>query len=249
LFQKAKGWSYLMPAETVPLPNVRKLFIPDPGYTICDCDLDRADLQVVVWEADDAELKSMLREGVDIHTENAKVVGFSRSMAKRFIHGTNYGGSARTMARNCGITVHNSERAQSRWFGAHPGIERWHRRTEAMLQRARSVHNRFGYRRFYFDRIEALLPEALAWVPQSTVAIVTNKGIINLDSNLPEVQVLLQVHDSIVFQVKTHFLPQILPAIREQLLITIPYEDPLIIPVGLKTSTLSWGDCKERSWE
>ena len=237
-----------MPAKTVALPNVRKLFIPDVGYTIADCDLDRADLQVVVWEADDHELKQMLHEGVDIHSENAKVVGFSRPMAKRFIHGTNYGGSSRTMARNCGITVHNADRAQAAWFGAHPGIKRWHERTEHQLRTTRSVSNRFGYRRFYFDRIEGLLPEALAWVPQSTVAVVTNLGIVNLDANIPEVQILIQVHDSIVFQFPTAQASQLLPLIRPQLLIPIPYPDPLIIPVGLKTSEVSWGDCKERAW-
>jgi hypothetical protein len=75
------------------LPNIRTLFIPDPGYTFFDGDLDRADLQVVVWEADDQELKAILREGVDVHAENAKTLGCPRQMAKMWVHGTNYGGT------------------------------------------------------------------------------------------------------------------------------------------------------------
>jgi len=238
-----------MVAKTVHLPNVRKMFIPDPGYIIADCDLDRADLQVVVWEADDAEMKQMLRENVDVHTENAKIIGFSRDMAKRFIHGTNYGGSSRTMSRSCGITMHQADIAQRRWFAAHPGIVEWHRRTEHELMTRREVRNKFGYRRFYFGRIEGLLPEALAWVPQSTVAVVTNLGIINLYTNLPRIHVLMQVHDSLVLQIPKNLYPSILPTIRENLLITIPYPDPLIIPVGIKVSEKSWGDCVEVEWE
>jgi DNA polymerase I-like protein with 3'-5' exonuclease and polymerase domains len=241
-----KGAEKPKPGELM-LPNIRKLFIPDLGFHIFDADLDRADLQVVVWEANDSELKQMLREGVDIHTENAKALGISRALAKSWVHGTNYGGSPRTMAMNCGITVHQAERMRKRWFEVHPGIKEWHDRTAYQLQTTRSVYNRFGFRRIYFDRVESILPEALAWIPQSTVAEVINRGLVNIFQNLPLVQVLLQVHDSLVFQLPSS-RRDLLPAVRQQLLITIPYDDPLIIPVGLKSSSVSWGHCSDDSW-
>jgi DNA polymerase-1 len=252
------------------LPNVRKFFVPDPGYIICDTDLDRADLQVVVWEADDAELKHALRIGVDLHLlnglslENHRIpsieelveshpnypehrarFGRQRQLAKAFIHGTNYGGSARTMAITAGISVHQAELLQARWFAAHPGIKDWHNRTEHSLHTTRSVTNRFGYRRVYFDRVDGLLPEALAWVPQSTVALYINKIWDAWVSHVPEIEILMQVHDSIVFQMKTSVFESTIPLLREVANnIMIPYDDPLVIPVGFKYSTISWGDCK-----
>ena len=42
-----------MVASTIALPNVKKMFIPDEGYTIIDADLKKADLQIVAWEAGD----------------------------------------------------------------------------------------------------------------------------------------------------------------------------------------------------
>lgn len=258
------------------LPSIRQLFQPDPGYIMLDVDLDRADLQVVVWEADDDDLKRQLRLGVDLHImngcllsgvepppedelieghpeypEHKKRYKGPRQLAKNFVHGTNYGGSPRTMARVCGITVRQAELLQRRWFAAHPGIHEWHRRTESQLYSTRSVRNAFGYRRFYFDRIEGLLPEALAWVPQSTVAIIINKGWDNIedDPELREVQVLLQVHDSLVMQVPVHRAHILLPKIRDALLVTVPYPDPLIIPVGVAMSQNSWGECSGGSWE
>lgn len=242
-----KGNEAPKPGELA-FPNIRRLFIPDPGYTIADADLDRADLQVVVWEANDADLKALLRSGVDVHSENAKTLGISRALAKSWVHGTNYGGGPRTMAVNCGITVHQAELMQRRWFQAHPGIKSWHDRTLHQLQTTRSVYNRFGFRRFYFDRVEGLLPEALAWIPQSTVAHVIDEALFNIALNIPEVQVLLQVHDSLVFQFPTHRRAELLPRIREQCQIPIPYPEPLIIPVGLKTSQTSWGDCENAEW-
>ena len=39
--------------EKIKLPNVRKMFVPDLGYVVFDCDLAGADAQVVAWEAGD----------------------------------------------------------------------------------------------------------------------------------------------------------------------------------------------------
>ncbi len=255
--------------EDLTLPNIRTIFIPDSGFTMFDMDLDRADLQVVVWESGDEELKAALKLGVDMHLLNAyTLAGKSlppldelveghprypdhripykkeRQLAKSFIHGTNYGGGARTMATAANITVAQADRFQKLYFGKYPGLRAWHERTEEQLRRFRFVENRFGYRRYYFDRIEGLLPEALAWQPQSTVAIYINKIWKRTFDNVKEVQVLLQVHDSLVGQFPTHLAEWCIKRMKEEAhQVIIPYDEPLIIPVGIKTSTKSWGDC------
>lgn len=226
--------------EDLELPNIRKIFIPDEGMTFFDMDLDRADLQVVVWEADDAEMKAMLREGVDMHTENAKLLGCTRQMAKIWVHGTNYGGGPRTMAQNCGLTVHAAEQMQRRWFGAHPGIKRWHERTAAQAAQG-FITNIFGYKRFLFDRLD--LPNALAWQPQSVVGRVINTAWTRIHHEAPHIEVLLQVHDSLAGQFPTTQAPECITTLRKLATVQVPYPDPLVIPVGIKTSETSWGDC------
>ena len=251
------------------LPNLRAMFGPDPGFTFFDMDLDRADLQVVVWEADDAMLKAALHLGADVHLLNAFVLEGKepppleelveshpryldyrgprkhlREFAKVFCHGTNYLGKARTMAANTGRTIHEIDRAQRIWFGAHPGILKWHERTIEQVRRHRFVENKFGYRWYIFDRIDdSIMPEAVAWIPQSTVSIVINKIWCSIYEQLPEVQVLLQVHDSLAGQFPTHKKALLMPQMLECSKILIPYEDPLIIPTGLAISESSWGAC------
>lgn len=150
------------------------------------------------------------------------------------------------MAIAAGITVHQAELLQQRWFGAHPGIKDWHRRTERALSTSRMVTNKFGYRRPYFERIEGLLPEALAWVPQSTVALYINKiwdAVVERESRI---EVLMQVHDSLVWQAPTHCFNECKENFRKiASTIQIPYDDPLIIPVGFKHSQMNWGDVKK----
>lgn len=234
------------------LPNLRRLFVPDYGFGMADVDLDRADAQVVAWEAEDDELKQIFREGLDLHHENAKSIWGShikadspeRQLAKVFCHAVNYGAHPKTLSKALGITYHLADQTRKRWFAAHPNIPEWHRRIEAQLQETRQVQNQFGFRRLYFDRLENCLGQALAWIPQSTVAIVINKALVAIDIHIPTVQILLQVHDSLTFQYPSHRKESTLTTVRPHMLITVPYPDPLVIPIGFKTSDISWGDCK-----
>lgn len=250
------------------LPNIRSMYGPDPGFTFFDMDLDRADLQVVVWETDDKMLKNALRVGADIHLLNVYALDgidpppleelvashpryqdylgprkHKREFAKVFCHATNYVGSAKTVAAHTGRSIHEVDRAQKIWFSTHPGIKRWHSRIEEQINKRRFVENRFGYRWYIFDRLDGLLPEAVAWIPQSTVGCVINRIWERIYRELPEVQVLLQVHDSLAGQLPTHLKSSLLPKIKELSNIIVPYTDPLIIPTGIKTSEISWGDC------
>lgn len=239
-------------------PNIRQLFRPDPGYLILEGDLKQADAQVVAWDAGDEKLKRIFRDGLDLHNENTKTIfgvctgdkDPNRYKAKQGVHLTNYGGTAKVLASTINIPTAEAERFQQKWFEAHPEIKRWQNRIEREVQTTRTIRNAFGFKRRFFDRVDYhLIKQALAWIPQSTVALTINHAWRNIEQNLPEVDVLLQVHDSLVMQFKESLFPAIVPRIREQMLIRIPYPDPLIIPVDFKVSDKSWGDCKPHKLE
>jgi hypothetical protein len=66
---------------------------------------------------------------------------------------------------------------------------------------------------------------------------------VNIDNNLPEVEILLQVHDSLMGQFESVHGAWALRRIVEESQIAIPYPDPLVIPVGIVSSKESWGKC------
>lgn len=269
-------------------PNLRILFGADPRMTFFDMDLDRADLQVMAWDADEPLLKEALRRNVDVHLLNVYVLDgkeppafdelvethpaypdhrgprkHKREFAKVFCHATDYLGKGRTVAAATGRTVHEIDRAQKIYLDTYSGIKTWQDRIISQVKRHRFVENKFGYRYYIFDRIDdQVMPEAVAWIPQSTVSVVINKIWMALYQNAPEaewdlspshlwdllgssaeLEVLLQVHDSLAGQFPSHRKSYWLPRIRELSQILIPYEDPLIIPVGIASSDISWGDC------
>lgn len=260
------------PRKKVVLPNIRTMFEPRPGMTMFDADLSGADAQVVAWEAEDEDLKSAFRSGVKIHKKNAADMWGTRYTSlhdespekkklydeiKQGVHLTNYVGSASALAKVLGWTRHDADSFQKRWFSIHPGIKRWHERVRREVLTTSSVSNRFGYRIPLFDRADDALSVAIAWCPQSTVALTTFYGARNVDRvynpeaynrgiahQTDRVHWLLQVHDSLVWEMRdadTHLIPHI----KELLRVSIPYSDPLTIPWSIKKSKISWGDMSD----
>lgn len=166
---------------------------------------------------------------------------------------TNYGGSVPTMAANCNISRNEAGMLQAWWFHEHPGIKARIERIAAQLMGSKEVRNAFGYRRRYFDRPEGILGKALAWSPQSTVAVVSLEQFTRVHeawrSGTCAAFPLLQVHDSILVQYPTAHEDATLRTLHRLMVVEIPFQDGvLILQPSLATSTKSWGDCADRAW-
>jgi DNA polymerase I-like protein with 3'-5' exonuclease and polymerase domains len=240
------------------LPNIRKMFVPDPGFTMFDLDLESADLRTVAWESDCKYLKECFKAGKKPYIEMGKEFYDNPSFSKKdepfytqfksLCHGGNYLGKAENIAGRIGLAVSDCVRVQGWYFKKCPEVVEWHNRTIRQMDTTGTVRNAFGYRRKFFDRIEGTVyNEGVAWIGQSTTSIIINKGLVAIDEweeeNHGGLQLLMQVHDSLVGQFPTAETAFFLDLIRALCTITVPYEDPMVMPVGIKTSTISWGDC------
>ena len=145
-----------------------------------------------------------------------------------------------------GLGVHEAEKTQKWYFGRFPKIKKWQDDLKDQVYKRRMVQSVFGYRCYFFDRIEGtIFNQAAAWIPQSTVACLINRAYVKIYEELPDVQVLLQVHDSLAGQFPTHLGGWMVKQIVAKAEIELPYPgDPLVIPVGVATSDKSWGECR-----
>jgi DNA polymerase I-like protein with 3'-5' exonuclease and polymerase domains len=75
--------------------------------------------------------------------------------------------------------------------------------------------------------------------------------MLRLEKECPEIQLLMQVHDSTVFQVPIELFLDISyrARIKECFNNPIPYPRPLTIGVDIKYSDKSWGDAKGIKWD
>lgn len=191
--------------------------------------------------------------------------------SKRRVHGTNYGAQPSTFVTKLRTSLSEEQEFHERWFHLHPGIKDWHDRTHRQLAglqcwkcnkltdgaricsncgavTGRTIGNKFGYRIVYFDRVNDLFTKALAWPPQSTVAINTNKGAIALADRCPWVESLLQVHDSLIAQWPNKYSDRLMEVKDALHSVIVPYADPLTIGWGCKISKLSWGHAEPIKW-
>jgi hypothetical protein len=235
----------LYPGSKMTLPNIRSCIVPDPGMVLVELDLRQADAQVVAWESDDATLKSLFRRQIDIYTETETGVWDDpklpqlRQTRKNCIHSVDYGVGKRTLADRYVGNEASAEHFITAWFTSHPRIREWQRRVEWDMQQGRtpSIHNVFGYRRVYATATPITQP--LAWIGQSTISIVNKLMLLALDRM--GVWIYGPNHDSVLCQVSAHEAPTCFPELVAACQITIPYLDPLIIPVELKWSERDWG--------
>ena len=90
----------------------------------------------------------------------------------------------------------------------------------------------FGLRRTFWGRRwdDATLRTAIAFVPQHCVGVLMNVGIYNLWERFEgkpdgDVQILLNLHDAVLGQVRTDKMDELLPQILECLRFPFPVED------------------------
>lgn len=243
--------------DSLELPNIRELFIPDLGMTMFDIDLDSADARIVAWESDCQWLKACFKAGKKPYVEIMKEYYQDDSKSKKspeygmfksLCHGTHYMGTAEGIAPRIGLDVKHTQQIQNWYFQKNPEIRDWHERIKAQVRSRRYIENAFGYRVYFFDKPEGnIFNQAVADIPQSSVACLINRIWDALEEQLPEnmLQILLQVHDSLVGQVPTARKLEMLEEIKRiGNSVVVPYADPLYIPMGIVSSESSWGECE-----
>lgn len=144
-----------------------------------------------------------------------------RDMSKRGGHGVSYYGTPFTMARHLKVLVKLMEDFQLAFFGAYPGIPRWHQWVATQLQTTHALTNPFGCTRHFFGRPgdDTTLREAIAFSPQSSTAIRTNLWLYKCWSNIPspKIELLAQTHDSLTFQYDERDELEIIPEVLAHL--------------------------------
>lgn len=234
------------------LPNCKDFFIPDEGYTFFNADYSGADAMIVAWDSDCAWLQKffttskeklyvfMAREYLqrEINTSDPWYKKF-----KQFAHLTNYGGMEAKAAASSGMSLQDAKRIRQWYFKLCPEIPAWHRRIASQVESRGYIENIFGARGYFINRdCPTLLNQAYSFIPQSSIAVLVNKGLVNIDQKEKDIQVLLQVHDALAGQFKSTDLdaPR---RIVKHMSVELPYKKPLVIPVDITTNTKSYGGC------
>jgi DNA polymerase I-like protein with 3'-5' exonuclease and polymerase domains len=146
-----------------------------------------------------------------------------------------------------------AEAFQAQYFKRFPGISDWHVWVAHELQTKGYLVSPFGIRRTFWSRRwdDATLREAIAFVPQHCVGVLMNVGIYKLWERFEgkpgaDVQILLNLHDAVLGQVRIDKADQLLPEILDCLNFPFPIKDikgierEIVIPFDVEIG-YNWG--------
>jgi len=208
-------------------PEMLRFLHPDPGHVLYNMDLGQAENRLVAYLGPEPNMISAFELGKDIHAQTAGLIfnkpielisdeprsstlggGLysERFWGKKCNHSLNYDLGYKSFALLLEMNEAEARTLVNRYHMVYPGVRNYHSLIRAKLARGRLLDNPMGRKRLFLDRWgDSLFKEAYAWIPQSTVAdIINQRGLnyiyYNQDLFAP-VDLLNQVHDSIVFQI------------------------------------------------
>lgn len=208
-------------------PDFKQFLLADPGYIIYELDLSQAENRIVAYIAPERKMIEAFESGLDVHSLTASLIsGLTyeevreahkaglpcpigqgdktwRYWGKTANHALNYGMSSRKLSLTYEIPLNDAELIRNRYHISYPGVRQYHSWAESEVKRTRRLSNVMGRTRVFLDRLDDP-SDILAYIPQSTVATKINRhGLIPIyqDPFFKEVELLNQVHDSIIYQV------------------------------------------------
>jgi DNA polymerase I len=248
-----------IPIRTETGRQIREAFIAAPGNVLIAADYSQIELRLAAHMADVPQLKEAFAEGADIHSRTAielfgEVNRDTRAKAKTVNFAILYGISRWGLAGRLEISADEAQAIISRYFERFPGISDYMQRT---LEDARSkgyTETLFG-RKTWFPRINsknqnerAGSERAAINAPiQGTSADIIKRAMARMDAaltdaGLPDVKMLLQVHDELVFEAPQDKAEAAIPVIRSVMAGAANPAVKLSVPLDVDVGTgPSWG--------
>lgn len=201
--------------------RIRQAFIPPKGHKLVSIDYSQIELRLMAHFSGDEGLVNAFKEGRDIHRATAaeifglpldQVEDDQRRAAKTINFGLIYGMSAFGLAKQLNIPRNEAGSYIERFFDRYPGVQNFMESTKESARETGYVETLYG-RRLYLPEINARNPQHRQYAErtainaplQGTAADLIKRAMIDvaawLDANAPEVRMIMQVHDELVFEI------------------------------------------------
>jgi DNA polymerase I len=224
-----------IPVRTEEGRKIRRAFVAAPGYKLASADYSQIELRLLAAIADIAPLKKAFREGLDIHAMTASEMfgvpvkdmpGEVRRRAKAINFGIIYGISAFGLANQLGIAREEAGAYIKKYFERFPGIRDYMEETKAFCKKNGYVLTLFGRKCHYPDIVNSNASirafnerAAINARLQGTAADIIRRAMVRMDAALEKAklnaQMLLQVHDELVFELPQGEVEKTLPVVKK----------------------------------
>lgn len=246
---------------------IRNAFVSKKGCSLVAFDYSQIDLRVAAFLSGDPKLIEIFTSDKDVHSAVAsQVFGVAeeevtkemRRKAKVINFGILYGMGVNALRENLGTDRKEAQLFYQNYFETFNRLAEYLEETKAKAAKNGFVETFFGRRR-YFEGIRSAIPFVRASAErmainapiQGTQADILKLAMIQIDHELKErgwgddVTLLLQVHDELIYEVKTDLVEQVAPVVRKVMESIMSTKDTKGVPLKAKASAgPSWGEMK-----
>lgn len=223
-----------IPVRTEDGRKIRRAFVATPGHKLVSADYSQIELRLLAEIADIPVLKQAFRDGLDIHAMTASEMfgvpikdmpGEVRRRAKAINFGIIYGISAFGLANQLGIAREEASAYIKKYFERFPGIRAYMDETRDFCRSNGYVTTLFG-RKCHYPDIKASNASIRSFNEraainarlQGTAADIIRRAMVRMEDALTEkklsAQMLLQVHDELIFEVPDSEVAATLPVVQ-----------------------------------
>lgn len=246
--------------QNIPIRNeegrrIRQAFIAREGFTVVAADYSQIELRIMAHLSQDQGLINAFTQGKDIHRSTAaeifgvaldEVTSEQRRNAKAINFGLIYGMSAFGLSRQLGIGRTDAQSYMDLYFKRYPGVQTFMHDIREKAKAQGYVETLFGRRLYLPDinssngmRRKAAERVAINAPMQGTAADIIKRAMIQLDQKLqndPDIAMIMQVHDELVFEVRSEKVAFYSDLIKTQMESAADLVVPLIVEVGQGTN-------------
>ncbi len=239
--------------------QIRDCFVAEAGHVLLSADYSQIELRLAAHMADVPSLKDAFAAGEDIHARTAaemfgSVDRDARGRAKTINFAILYGISRWGLGTRLGVPADEAQAMIDRYFERFPGIQRYIVHTLETVRERGYSETLFG-RKTWFPRINSKhqaerqgSERAAINAPiQGTSADIIKRAMVRMqpalqNAGLPDVRMLLQVHDELVFEAPESVAEAAAPVIRRVMAEAAQPAVHLDVPLGVEIGVgASWG--------
>jgi DNA polymerase-1 len=237
-----------IPIKTAEGRRIREAFVPEEGNVLISADYSQIELRIMAHLSKDKNLTHAFNNNLDIHSATAAevfnadleaVTSEQRRSAKAINFGLMYGMSAFGLTRQLDIPRAEAQQYLDTYFERYTGVKDYIENTKIKAKENMYVETLMG-RRLYLNEINAAnglrrqaAERAAINAPlQGSAADIIKKAMIDINQflfkEMPNVKMIMQVHDELIFESPKSEANEVLKAMKEMMESTVELDIPLI---------------------
>lgn len=188
--------------------KVKSCFIPMDGYTLVEFDYSQLELRLGTAYAGEEDLKAVFNEGRDIFDEMSSQLGMTRQDTKTLVYSMQYGAGEKRIMAAFGVDQPKAKYLRENYFNTYPRFKNLSDVATMKAEQQGRVRIWSGRYRHFQHRNESY--KALNSIIQGGAADIVERVMVRAFEQIdnPECRLLLQVHDSLVWEIKTEKLDE-----------------------------------------